>query len=580
MTNAEISATLERIADLLEFKDENPFRVRAYRNAARAIHDLPQSVAAIVADDPRQLLKIDGIGKAVGDKVAVLVQTGQLPQLDELLAEIPESVLAIMRVPGLGPKKAAALYHQLGIQSLDALRQACESGQVRGLKGFGAKTEQAILDGIAVAAAADQRMYWAEADQIAQEIRRHVETVTGIERLEWAGSYRRGRETVGDLDLLVVAENPTPVMDRLGDFPGVASVLGRGDTKMSVRLSSGFQVDLRIVPRESFGAALQYFTGSKAHNVVLRGLAKHRGLKINEYGVFHIDGDRETYVGGAAEQDVYAALDLPCFPPELREARREFEWAQQGELPELIRLEDLRGDLHAHTHATDGRDTIEEMVVAARQRGLQYLAITDHSQRVTMAHGLDPQRVLAQWEQIDRLNERLGKGFTILKGIECDILERGGLDLPDEVLAQADWVVASVHYGQKQPRDQITARIVDALANPHVCCIAHPTGRLLNRRNAYDVDLDAVFAAAVRYGKMLELNANPMRLDLDDVACAAAKSHGIPIVIATDAHQTEGLDDIRYGVLQARRAGLTKADVANTLSWPQLKKKIGAARGA
>lgn len=575
MTNAEIAAVLEQVADLLEFKDENPFRVRAYRNAARAIHDLPESVAAIVADDWERLLAIDGIGKAVAEKAATLARTGQLPQLNELLAEIPESVLAIMRIPGIGPKKAAALYQQLGVKTLDELKQACEAGRVRELKGFGAKTERTILDGMALASSADQRLYWAEADQIAEQLREHLQGGASIDQLEWAGSYRRGRETVGDLDLLAIADEAAEVMDRFGGFPGVASVLGRGDTKMSVRLNSGFQVDLRIVPRESFGAALQYFTGSKAHNVVLRGLAKQRGLKINEYGVFRVEGDRETYLAGATEEAVYGALDLPCFPPELREARREFEWARAGELPELVCREDLRGDLHAHTLETDGRDTLEEMAEAARQRGLTYLAITDHSQRVTMAHGLDPQRLLAQWEQIDRLNAQRGKGFTILKGIECDILEKGGLDLPDDVLAQADWVVASVHYGQRQSRDQITKRIVDALANPHVCCIAHPTGRLLNKREAYEVDMDAVFAAAARHGKMLELNANPMRLDLDDVACAAAKTHGIPIVIATDAHQTEGLDDLRYGVLQARRGGLTKADVANTLTWPQLKKRIG-----
>ncbi len=579
MTNAEIAAVLEQVADLLEFKDENPFRVRAYRNGARAIRDLPESVASLAADNPERLLEIDGIGKAVAEKATALVRTGQLPQLNELLAEVPESVLAIMRIPGIGPKKAAAVFHQLGITTLDDLKTACEAGRIRGLKGFGAKTEKAILDGIAIAATAGQRMYWAEADQIAQELREHLRSCKSIEQLELAGSYRRGRDTVGDLDILVVAGQSAEVMDRFGSFPGVAEVLGRGDTKMSVRLSSGFQVDLRIVPPESFGAALQYFTGSKSHNIVLRGLAKQRGLKINEYGVFRIEGDRETYIAGASEEGVYATLDLPCFAPELREARREFEWAQSGALPELVRLEDIRGDLHAHTSETDGRDTLQQMAEAARQRGLKYLAITDHSQRVTMAHGLDPQRLLAQWEQIDRLNEKLGKGFTILKGIECDILEKGGLDLPDDVLAQADWVVASVHYGQKQPREQITKRIVDALANPYVCCIAHPTGRLLNKREAYEVDLDAVFAAAAQHGKLLELNAHPMRLDLDDIACAAAKAHGIPIVIATDAHQTEGLDDMRYGILQARRGGLTKTDVANTLTWPQLKKRIGEKTG-
>ena len=577
MTNAEIAAVLEQVADLLEFKDENPFRVRAYRNGARAIRDLAESVSAIVADDWKRLLEIDGVGKAVAEKATVLVRTGGLPQWEELRAEIPESVLAIMRIPGVGPKKAAAVYHQLGVTTLDELRQACEAGRIRELKGFGAKTEQTILEGMTLAASSGERLYWAEADEIARELCGHLKGSAGIRRLELAGSYRRGRDTVGDLDILAVADSAAEAMDRLGGFPGVASVLARGDTKMSVRLSSGFQVDLRIVPRESFGAALQYFTGSKAHNVVLRGLAKQQGLKINEYGVFRLTDGTESYVAGAEEQDVYGALDLPCFPPELREARREFDWARAGELPELVRLEDIRGDLHAHTLETDGRDTIQEMAEAARQRGLKYLAITDHSRRVTMAHGLDPQRLLAQWEQIDRLNERLGTGFTILKGIECDILEKGGLDLPDDVLARADWVVVSIHYGQRQPREQITRRIVDALANPHVCCLAHPTGRLLNKRPAYHVDLDAVFAAAAQHGKMLELNANPMRLDLDDVACAAAKSHGIPIVIATDAHQTEGLDDLRYGILQARRGGLTKRDVANALTWPQLRKRLGKA---
>jgi DNA polymerase (family 10) len=364
-------------------------------------------------------------------------------------------------------------------------------------------------------------------------------------------------------------------MDHFGRFPDVADVIARGETKMSVRLTRGFQVDLRVVPAESFGAALQYFTGSKDHNVVLRGMAKQRGLKINEYGVYRVEKGRDVYIAGADEEAVYAALDLPCFPPELREARREFAWAEAGALPELVRTEDIRGDVHMHTTETDGRNSLEEMVQAARNRGLKYIAITDHSQRVTMARGLDPERLLAQWEEIDRLNEQLGKRFTVLKGIECDILEKGGMDLPDDVLAQADWVIASIHYGQRQPREQITGRIVDALANPHVSVIAHPTGRLIDRREAYEVDLDTVFAAAAEHGKMLELNANPMRLDLNDVYCAAAKSHGIPIVITTDAHDTEGLDDMRYGVLQARRGGLTKSDVANTRTWPQMKKLLG-----
>jgi DNA polymerase (family 10) len=344
---------------------------------------------------------------------------------------------------------------------------------------------------------------------------------------------------------------------------------------MSIRTSRGFQIDLRVVPEESFGAALQYFTGSKEHNVILRGRAKDKGLKINEWGVFRVTDVKEARVGGASEEEVYGALKLPVFPPELREGRREFEWADKGELPELVTLEDIRGDLHMHTTASDGAATIEEMVAAAQARGLSYIAITDHSQRVSMARGLNPQRVLEQWAQIDRIRPSLPKGFTVLKGIECDILERGGMDLPDDVLAEADWVIASVHYGQKQSREQITERILGAIENPNISLVAHPTGRLLNRREPYQVDLDAVITAAKKHGKLLELNANPVRLDLNDVYCAAAKQHGIPIVINTDAHSPEELAVMRYGIVQARRGGLTKADVANTRTWPQLKKLVG-----
>jgi DNA polymerase (family 10) len=570
MNNPQIADAMDHIADLLEFTGANPFRVRAYRNAGRTIRDLAEPVEAILADGSRRLTDIEGIGADLAEKMATLVATGTIPLLDELRGKVPQSVLALLRIPGLGPKKAAALHRELGVATLDELRAACESGKVRNLKGFGEKTEQAILAGMDIAQQAGVRIYWAEADQYARDLVAHLRPCRGVQQLEMAGSYRRGRETVGDLDVLVVSDNVAEVMDRFGQFPDVQTVLARGDTKMSLRLTSGLQIDLRVVPEESFGAALQYFTGSKDHNVALRGLAKKHGLKINEYGVFR----GETYVAGRTEQEVYAALGLPCFPPELREARREFEWAEAGQLPTLVEAADIRGDLHMHTHASDGRASIEDMVAAARARGLTYIAITDHSQRVSMANGLDGRRARQQWAQIDRLNESL-TGFTVLKGIECDILEKGGMDLDDDVLAEADWVVASVHYGQNQPRSQITERILGAIENPHVSAIAHPTGRLINKRKPYDVDLDAVIKAARRHGKLLELNANPMRLDLDDVACAAAKEQGVPIVIDTDAHSPEGLDSLRYGILQARRAGLTKHDVANTRSWPQLKKLIG-----
>jgi DNA polymerase (family 10) len=577
MNNTQIAEIIGRVADLLEFKGTNPFRLRAYRNVVRTLRDLPEPATAILADPERELTDIKGIGKDLAEKIATVAATGTLPLLDELLEEIPISVLAILRIPGLGPKKAAVLYNDLKITTLDQLQAACEAHKVAELKGFGEKTEQTILAGIPLAARAEKRIYWAKADDIAQVLLEHLRACKSLQQIEVAGSYRRGRETIGDLDLLAVSDDHDEVMDRLAEFESVEQTIGRGDTKMSIRLAGGLQVDLRVVPAESFGAALQYFTGSKAHNVILRGMAKSRGLKINEWGVFRLAEDEDgedVYIGGSSEEEVYAAMDLPCFPPELREARGEFERAEQGELPKLIELGDIRGDLHMHTTASDGRASIEEMIAAAQQRGLQFIAITDHSKRVSMANGLDGDRLLAQWAEVDKIHAGL-EGFTVLKGVEVDILEKGGLDIADDVLARADWIVASVHYGQKQSSEQITDRIIGAIENPHVSAIAHPTGRIINRRERYEVDLEAVMQAAAEHGKLLELNANPARLDLDDVHCAAAKRHGIPIVINTDAHNIAGLDVMRHGIQQARRAGLTKADVANTRSWEQMRELMG-----
>ncbi len=570
MTNAQSAAVFDELADILEFQGANQFRVRAYRNAARTIRDLTTPVASILADPKQKLTDIQGIGQDLADKIGVLVDTGGLPMLEELRAEVPETVLHIMRIPGLGPKKAAVLFKELKVTTLAELKAACEAQQVRVLKGFGEKTEQTILAGMALAETVGQRMYWRDADEYAQAIRKHMAGLEGLRQLELAGSYRRGRETVGDLDVLAVADDPNAAMDHFGQLEGIEQVIGRGDTKMSVRLASGLQVDLRVVPAESFGAALQYFTGSKDHNVYVRGLAKARGLKINEYGVF--EGDKS--IAGRTEKDVYGTLGLPVFPPELREARQEFEWAEKGNLPRLVELKDLRGDLHMHTTATDGQATLEEMIEAARARGLTYIAITDHSKRVTMARGLNAERLLEQWDEIDRVQATL-KGFKVLKGCEVDILEKGGLDLPDDVLAGADWIVASIHYGQNQPRAQITGRMLEALENPYVSAIAHPTGRIINRRKPYELDFEKILDAAAEHGKLLELNANPARLDLDDIHCAAARERGIPIVISTDAHTIGELDHLKCGVLQARRAGLTKGDVANTRSWVELRKLVG-----
>jgi len=569
MNNIRIAEIFDLIADLLEFQGANPFRVRAYRNGARTVRDHSEPMQAIAEDSNRKLTDIPGVGKDLAEKIVTLCATGTVPLLEELQAQVPQSVLTLLRIPGMGPKKAAILFNELHITSLEELRAACEAQQVRKLKGFAAKTEAAILAGMALAQTAEVRLLWADADRFAQSIRDHLSFCPSIEQIEVAGSYRRGKDTIGDLDFLVVSSNPAEVMDRFATVADAAAVIGRGPTKMSIRLANGLQVDLRVVPAECFGAALQYFTGSKDHNIVVRGRAKDRGLKINEYGVFRVDDGQEELIAGRTEEEVYATLDLPWFPPELREARREFDWAKAGTLPKLIEESDLCGDLHMHTTETDGKATLAEMIAAAQARGLKYIAITDHSKRVSMARGLDSVRLRRQWAEIDAINSTL-KNFRVLKGIEVDILEKGGLDLDDDVLSEADWVVASVHYGQQQPREQITARVLGALENPYVSAIAHPTGRLINRRKPYEIDMDAVFRAARDHGKILELNANPSRLDLDDTACATAKGFGIPIVISSDAHSTDGLAVVRYGILQARRAGLTKDDVVNTLPLKKL----------
>lgn len=574
MNNEKIAQTLTQLADLLEFTGANAFRLRAYRNGARIIKELPESIAAMIADG-QDLTKLDGIGKGVAEKCHELVEKGSLDQLDEILETVPRTVLDLLNVPKLGPKKAAALFNELGIQTLDQLKAACEAEQVRNLSGFGEKTEKQILEGIAIAVEANKRILWARADQIVERLREHMAGCQAVEQLEFAGSYRRGKETVGDLDLLVDSVDAEDVMNHFGNFPEITSVIVRGETKMSVRLENEFQVDLRVVPKNSFGAALQYFTGSKNHNVLIRGKAKSLGLKINEWGVYDTSGDEEKWIAGITEQDVYETLDLPYFEPEIREARQELDWATQSQLPDLITLDAIQGDLHMHTTATDGKNSIEEMAQAAREIGLKYIAITDHSKRVAMANGLTGDRALAQWKEIDRINSKSTDDFVILKGIECDILEAGGMDLEDHVLAEADFVIASVHYGQSQTRQQITDRIIGAIANPHVSMVAHPTGRLLNKREPYDVDMDAVFQAALEHKKLLELNANPLRLDLNDIYLLAAKTRGIPIVINTDAHRVGGLRNMKYGIKQARRGCLTASDVANTRSWEEMKKLIG-----
>lgn len=573
MDNELIASHFDEMAELLEIRGESTFRVRAYRNGAKSIRDLTESVASILADPSRKLTDLPGIGDAISEKCKVLLETGKIPQLEELRKEVPAGLLQIMRVPGLGAKKAKALYESLNITNIDELRAACEQKKVRELKGFAAKTEESILKSLDQLASTSARMLLDEASYLVESLRKHLQVIPSIKQLEFAGSYRRGKETVGDLDIVIVSEHPDAAMDQLNSFPRLQEVLARGDTKMSIRVHGGFQVDMRVVPAESFGAAMQYFTGSKEHNVEIRGRAKKLGLRINEYGVYR-EEDLDHPIAGETEESVYAAVQLPWIAPELRESRGEFEMAEQGRLPQLITLADLRGDLHMHTTATDGENTLEEMVAAAQARGWEYIAITDHSQRVSVARGLDGTRLRAQWQEIDRLNEKLEGRFWIFKGIECDILEKGGMDLPDDVLAEADWVLASVHFGQQQSREQITDRILGAIRHPSVSCVAHPTGRLLGRRPPYEVDLDAVMQAAQEHGKLLELNSNPSRLDLHDIHCQMAAARGIPLVINSDAHSIHHFDLLKFGILTARRAQLEATAVWNTLSCDELKKRL------
>ena len=569
MQNSDVAALFSELGDLLEIQGANSFRVRAYRNAARTIEGLPESVAAIVAGRPADLVKLEGIGKDLAEKIETIITTSQLPQLEELRVEIPADVRGMLRIPGLGPKKVAALFHELNVRTFGDLQAAAENGQIAELKGFGKKTAQTILEGIALLKDLGQRVYLAVAMPAAETIVADLLASGTVEQASVAGSCRRRKETCGDLDVLAVASDSAAAMDRLAASPLVSKVLARGETKQRVRLHSGLELDLRVVPAESYGAALQYFTGSKEHNIVVRRRAQERGLKVNEYGVFR----GEESVAGRTEEEVYAAVGLPWIAPELRENRGEFELAEAGTLPKLLELSDMRGDLHMHTTATDGTATILEMIEAAKARGLEYIAITDHSKRVAMANGLDADRLRAHWKEIDAIRKQT-RGIHVLCGIECDILEDATLDLPDDVLAEADWVLAVLHYGLKQPREKIRERLLTALRNPYVHAIGHPSGRIVGQRPGADIDYDELFHVAREEGKFLEINADPARLDLDDIHAAAAKAHGIPIVISTDAHSTQGFASMQWGVYQARRAGLTAGDVLNTLPWAEFSKRI------
>ncbi|HYP68833.1 MAG TPA: DNA polymerase/3'-5' exonuclease PolX [Thiobacillaceae bacterium] len=572
--NADIAAQFEELANLLEIQGANPFRIRAYHNAARTLAELGWDIRARLQAG-EGLPKLPGVGGDLAAKVEEIVSTGHLGLLDRMRREFPPAVTELLRVRGLGPRRVKMLYDHLDVQTVEQLYRAARDGRIRDLPGFGEKTELKILQAVEAHVSKARRFKLAVAAQYAESLAAWLRQIAGVEQVVIAGSYRRMRDTVGDIDILVTARQAGAVIAQFHNYEEVAEVLSAGSTRASVVLRSGLQVDLRVVGSESFGAALHYFTGSKPHNIAIRRLGQERGLKINEYGVYR-DGRQ---IAGASEESVYAAVGLPYIPPELRENRGEIEAARAGRLPRLIELADLRGDLHSHTKATDGRNSLREMALAAKARRLEYLAITDHSRHLTVARGLDPTRLAAQLDEIDGLNAELG-GITLLKGIEVEILEDGSLDLPDELLGHLDVVVGAVHNQFRLSRTKQTGRILKAMDHPYFTILAHPSGRLIEERDPYDVDMSRVIRAARQRGCALEVNAQPDRLDLLDIYCQMAKAEGVKLAIDSDAHSALDFDNLRFGVGQARRGWLEREDVLNTRSLAELKRWLKGTRAA
>ncbi|MEO8077801.1 MAG: DNA polymerase/3'-5' exonuclease PolX [Acidobacteriota bacterium] len=572
MDNLALARVFAEIGDLLQIKDENPFKIRAYSNAADTVSHLSERVASMTA---AERLGIPGVGKDLAAKLSELVETGQCRFHQELLQEFPPTILDLLRLQGVGPKTVALLYRGLEIRTLEELERAARDGRIRGLKGMGAKKEALILKALEERQRFSGRRLMAEAHDTAgalvAELRQHAPAAD----LSMVGSLRRGCETCGDLDILA-AGAPASLMEAFTGYRLVERVLGRGDTKSSILLRGGFQADLRLVPSESLGAAQQYFTGSKAHNIALRDRAIQRGLKLNEYGLFRVDD--EVRVAGENEAGIYEALGLAYVPPELRENRGEIAAAEARALPRLLHVADLRGDLHMHTTATDGRADAETMALAARSAGLDYIAITDHSRALAMANGLDEARALAHAEAVRALSARLD-GMTLLAGIECDIRPDGTMDLADDCLAQLDLVIASIHSAFNQDEGQLTERLLRAIACPWVDVIGHPTGRLILKREPYRYDVDRVFAAAAAAGVAVEINSQVDRLDLDEGLARRARDRGVKLVIDSDAHSPAALGNLRWGAAVARRAWLEPEDVLNTRPVEELRASLRRARG-
>ncbi len=569
MNNRQVANIFSAMADMLDIQGANYHRVMAYRRATENIFTLSRRLEEIWQDE--ELMSIPGIGSTLASRIDELMRTGDLEAYQDLKAQVPDGVVAMLQITGVGPKSAARFWKELGITSVAALEHAAEAGRLRDLHGFGAKSEQNILNGIAFLKRRTGRIRLGEAWPLAQQMLAALREIPGVVQAEPAGSLRRMRETVGDLDLLVASSHAQPVMDHFTEMPQVEEVMLSGATKTSIRTHDGFQVDLRVLEPSRWGTALQYFTGSQAHNIRLRGLALDRGLSLSEYALKREDDGMESHeILCAFEDEVYAALGLPLIPPELRENRGEIEAGLQGDLPDLITLEDLRGDLQFHTTASDGHHSLLEMAEAARASGLAYALVTDHSHGLGVTGGLTAESLREQRDEIATVNKRLDGTFHVLAGVEVEVRGDGSLDLPSDVLAELDLVVAAVHTGLRQNREQVTARMLAAIRHPHVDIIAHPTGRLIGEREGADLDMEAIFRAAAETGTALEINAHPARLDLKDVHVRRAIELGVSLVISSDAHSIDGFEVLRFGIATARRGWATAADVINTRSVEEL----------
>ncbi len=559
MDKTEIVRTLNLMADLMELESENPFRPRSFRSGARALEASSEDLGTLIAAD--NLESIKGVGKSLATEVRDLFAKGTSEKLAELLDAVPDGVRDMLRVPGLGPKKIRVLWKDLELESLDALAKACEGGEVAALKGFGAKSEQKILDGIEYIKSVSGSFLTYEAELAGAPLLEHLRACPAIQRVEVAGSYRRAKEVLKDLDFVSSTEHPEEVAEHFCNFPGVVDVIARGSTKTSVRLENGMAVDLRMVGDSEYAFALCHFTGSKEHNTAMRARAKERGLKLNEYGLWR-DEDR---IDCSTEEEIHRALELDFIVPELRENLGEIEMAASSALPKLVEADELRGVVHLHTNYSDGKATLEEMAEEAQARGLEYMGVTDHSQTAAYAGGLKPDDVKRQHEEIDRLNEKLD-GFKIFKGIESDILQDGSLDYEEDILELFDFIIASLHASLTMPAEEITARVVRALENPHTTMLGHATGRLLLRREGAALEMDRILAVAAEQGVVVEINANPRRLDMDWRFGPRARELSLRTSINPDAHSPAGIDDTRYGVGIARKAGFEAARVVNTYS--------------